>query len=101
MKSSDEKKRSIEQRHERGIITPEEAARQQKLQAAVEYTLKDFVGKELTPMLIAEAEGKLRETFEELARSGTYRMPPNMWIDRVELGADMRIKVYFKRGAPS
>ena len=94
---NDDKLRAIDNKVDVGDIDPQTAENQRKLNEAVRYALKDFVGRDMTPTLLAEAEGQVRTALIEMTLNGTYVLPRNMQIDRVELGTDMRIKVYFKR----
>jgi len=71
--------------------------RQRALNEVCRGVLKDFVGKDLTPTLLAEAEALLRSTLDEAIRAGKYVLPDGLVVDRVELGVDMRIKVVFAR----
>jgi hypothetical protein len=57
--------------------------------------LRGFVGRELTPTLLAEAEGVMRAAVDAAVREGKYVLPDGLVVDRVELGRDMRIKVFF------
>lgn len=85
------------------MTTPKQAAatnaadRQRALDEVCRRALKDFIGRELTPTLLAEAEGQLRALLHEAVRAGTYVLPDGLRLSRVELGADMRIKVYFDK----
>jgi hypothetical protein len=58
--------------------------------------LKDFIGRPMTPTLMAEAEGTLRRAFDDAIRAGTYILPDGLVLDRVTLGTDMRLKILFK-----
>lgn len=73
------------------------ADRQRALDEVCRIALKDFVGRKLTPDLMAEAEYALRHTLGEAVRAGKYVLPDGLELDRVVLGADMRIKVLFKK----
>lgn len=92
-----DKTRQIDELVAAGRITSDEADRQLRLNEAMRYALRDFVGRVATPETIAEAEGCVRQTLDEMVRAGTYVMPTDLALDRVELGSDMRVKVYFKR----
>lgn len=69
--------------------------RQRALDDVCRRALKDFVGRDVTPTLLAEAEGLLRGKLDEAVREGKYVLPDGLVLDRVELGTDMRIKVFF------
>lgn len=69
--------------------------RQRKLNELCRSVLGKFVGREVTPLLIAEAEGCMRQEIDEAVRAGTYVIPDGMIVDRVEVGADLRLKVFF------
>ena len=71
--------------------------RQRALNEVCRRVLQGFVGKELTPILMIEAEATLRTALDDAVRAGAYVLPDGLVVDRVELGADMRIKVLFKR----
>lgn len=49
----------------------------------------------MTPTLVAEAEAAMRSAIDEAIRQGKYVLPDGLLLDRVEIGADMRLKVYF------
>jgi hypothetical protein len=70
--------------------------RQRKLSELCRGVLKDFVGRVVTPYLVAEAEGKVREALDDAIRAGTYVLPEGLVLGRVEVGDDLRIKVYFE-----
>ena len=71
--------------------------RQRKLDEVSRRILRDFVGRTMTPTLVAEAEERMRTALDEALRAGTYVLPDGLALDYVKLGDDMRIKVYFKR----
>jgi hypothetical protein len=71
--------------------------RQRALDEVCRSALRGFVGRELTPALLAEAEGIMRAAVDEAVRDGKYVLPDGLVVDRVELGQDMRIKVFFGR----
>ncbi len=71
--------------------------RQRALSEVCRAALKDFVGRELTPTLLLQAEAEMRAALDEAVRAGKYVLPDGLRLSRVELGADMRIKVYFDR----
>jgi hypothetical protein len=73
------------------------ADRQRKLSELCRGVLARFIDQEPTPLLVAEAEGVIRAAVDDAVRAGTYVLPDGMVVDRVELGADMRLKVYFER----
>jgi hypothetical protein len=75
----------------------EKAKQQRELNAVVKNILADFVGRDITPLLAAEAESRVREALVGLIIRGTYVLPPGLSLDRVELNKDMMINVYFKR----
>jgi len=72
--------------------------RQRALDDVCHRALGSFVGRTMTPTLVAEAEGVLRSELDEAVRAGKYVLPDGLVLDRVELGADMRIKVFFAAG---
>ena len=81
-------------------ISLDERAKQQiEMNYVVRTILADFVDREVTPTLAAEAEGCVRRALDDLVRQGNYVLPAGLSLDRVELGADMKIKVFFKRSA--
>ena len=49
----------------------------------------------MTPTLVAEAEAAMRSALDDSIRQGKYVLPDGVVLDRVEIGADMRLKVYF------
>lgn len=67
----------------------------------VKRILADFVGREVTPLLAAEAEGRVREGLVDLILKGVYVLPADLELDRVVLGANMKIQIYFKRVPPA
>lgn len=71
--------------------------RQRVLNEVCRRVLRGFVGRKLTPTLMAEAEATVRAVLDDAVRAGSYVLPDGLALDRVELGADMRIKVLFKR----
>jgi len=75
----------------------EKAKQQREVNDFVKRILADFVGREMTPLLVAEAEGRVRETIVSMILSGTYVLPVGLAFDYVKLSADMKIQVYFKR----
>ncbi len=77
------------------------ADRHRKLNEVVRGALADFVDQEMTPYLVAEAESVVRAALDDAVRAGTYVLPDGLQLDRVELGDDMRLKVYFARAATS
>jgi hypothetical protein len=96
--SNDDKlRRAVDDLVEADKLTPEKANQQLKLNEAVRYALKDFIGRPITREVIASAEGCVRLALDEMVRSGTYVLPAGLALDRVELGEDMRLKVLFKR----
>lgn len=70
--------------------------RQRVLDELCRRELRGFVGRPITPMLVYEAEGVLREAIVDAIRSGNYVLPDELELDRVTLGSDMRLKVMFK-----
>lgn len=74
--------------------------RQRKLDELCRAVLRRFVGQDATPAMVARAEAEMRVAIDEAVRAGTYALPDGLVVDRVELGADMRLKVYFARAAP-
>jgi hypothetical protein len=62
--------------------------------------LDSFVGRKITPTVVAEAEGELRHALDDAIRAGKYVLPDGLMVDRVELGENMRLQVYFRRGLP-
>lgn len=71
--------------------------RQRKLNEMCRAVLSRFVGRDITPTLIAEAEGELRHALSRAVEDGTYVLPSYLELDKVELGDDLRIKVFFKK----
>ncbi len=57
--------------------------------------LQDFVGRDMTPTIVAEAEAAIRSAIDEAIRQGKYVLPDDLLLERVEIGTDMRLKVYF------
>lgn len=76
------------------------ADRQRVLDEVCRRALRDFVGRKATPALMIEAELTLRRELDEAVRSGNYVLPDGLVVDRVELGLDMRLKVFFGKSAP-
>lgn len=74
--------------------------RQRKLDELCRAVLSRFVGQDATPAMVARAEAEMRVAIDEAVRAGTYALPDGLVVDRVELGADMRLKVYFARAVP-
>lgn len=79
------------------LVSKATADRQRKLDEMCREALKDLVGCEVTPYRVAKAEGLMRAALDDAIRAGTYVLPDGLVLDHVELGADMRLKVYFKR----
>lgn len=75
------------------------ADRQRKLDEMLRRVLAGFVGATPSPRVIADAEATLRRHLDEAIAAGTYVLPDGLLVDRVEVGADLRMKVYFKRCA--
>lgn len=71
--------------------------RQRALDEVCRGVLKPFVGREITPTAVVEAEICMRHALLEAIRAGKYVLPDGLALDRVELGADLRIKVYFMK----
>lgn len=71
------------------------ADRQRKLDELARGVLRGFVGRAPTPENVAAAEGEMRAALERAIRAGTYVPPDGLALDRVELGDDLRLKVYF------
>lgn len=71
------------------------------MNAVVSRILKDFVGREITPLIAAEAEGRVRETLVGLILSGDYVLPAGLELSHVSLSDDMKILVFFKRAPVS
>ncbi len=69
--------------------------RQRVLNEVCRRVLKDFQGRKVTPYLIAEAEGAIRAAIDRSIQEGNYVLPMGIRLDRVELGDDLRIKVFF------
>lgn len=69
--------------------------RQRALDEVCRDVLRDFVGRDMTPTLVAEAEAAMRSAIDEAIRQGKYVLPDGLVLDCVEIGADMRLKVYF------
>lgn len=69
--------------------------RQRALDDLCRRALKEFVGRDATPTMIAEVEAKMRAVLDEAIRAGTYVLPDGLVLSRVEVGSDMRIKVFF------
>lgn len=79
-------------------ISAEEKAKQTlEVNAVVRRILADFDGSVITPLLTAEAEGRVREALVGLILKGVYVLPAGVMFDRVELSADRKIQVYFRR----
>ncbi len=70
--------------------------RQRVLNEVCRRVLSSFVGRKVTPMLMAEAEATLRRALDDAVRFGKYVLPDGLELDRIVLGTDMRIKVMFK-----
>lgn len=77
------------------------ADRQRALDEVCRRALRGFVGRDVTPTLLAEAETVLRSELDAAVRAGKYVLPDGLALDRVVLGTDMRIKVYFARTNPA
>lgn len=71
--------------------------RQRALNEVCRRVLTGFYGRKVTPTLMAEAEATIRAALDEAVQAGMYALPDGLALDRVELGADMRIKVLFKK----
>lgn len=70
--------------------------RQRALNEVCKRVLAGFQGRKVTPELMAEAEAVLRAAIDRSVQEGNYIIPEGLMLDRVELGADMRLKVFFK-----
>lgn len=70
--------------------------RQRKLDEVCRRVLGGFAGRVATPLVIAEAEGAMRAALEAATLAGTYVLPDGLELDRVAVGADMRVKVFFR-----
>lgn len=70
--------------------------RQRALEDVCRRVLGGFVGRKITSMIVAEAEGAVRAALDDAVRAGKYVLPDGLELDRVELGANMRLQVYFK-----
>jgi hypothetical protein len=66
----------------------------------VKRILADFVDKEITPILVAEAEGRVRQALVDMILKGDYVLPDGLELDRVALGANRKIQVFFRRTLP-
>ncbi len=69
--------------------------RQRALDEVCRGVLRDFVGRDMTPTIVAEAEAAMRSALDDAIRQGKYVLPDGLLLNRVEIGADMRLKVYF------
>lgn len=74
--------------------------RQVALDEVCREALKGFVGRKLTPTLVAQAEIVLRASIRDAIAAGKYVLPPGLEIRQVALGSDMRIKVLFQKVGP-
>jgi hypothetical protein len=64
----------------------------------VKMILADFVGRDVRdPLLLAEAEGRIRERITHLINKGDYVMADGLEFDRVELSPNMQIQIFFRR----
>lgn len=68
-----------------------------EVNVVVKRILADFDGRSITPTLVAEAEGRVREALVGMILRGVYVLPAGLALDRVELSADLKIQVYFRR----
>ena len=82
------------------IIDVEKDKQLREVNAVVKRILADFDGRQITPTLVLEAEGRVREALLGMILRGTYVLPPGVVLDRVELSEDLKIQVYFKRVPP-
>jgi hypothetical protein len=71
--------------------------RQRALDEVCRRVLAKFIGRPITSTVVAEAEATLRWSLDEAIVAGTYVLPDGLKLDRVELGTDFRIKVFFKK----
>lgn len=71
--------------------------RQRALDEVCRSVLAPFIGRKITPTLVAEAEATMRAALIDAIRAGKYVLPDGMTLDRVELGPNMRLQVYFNR----
>lgn len=79
------------------MIDRRSADRQRKLDEVCRAVIAKFVGREVTPTIAAEAAGCLRAALDDAVRAGTYVLPDGLCLDRVEVGDDLRFKVFFTR----
>lgn len=77
-----------------------ELDRQRVLDELCRRAFRDFVGRKATPALMVEAESTLRRELDDAIRAGNYVLPDGLVVDRVELGLDMRLKVFFGKSTP-
>lgn len=71
--------------------------RQRLLNELCRRVLQPFYGRKVTPTLMVEAEAEMRLAIDDSIRAGNYVLPDGLELDRLELGADMRVKVFFRK----
>lgn len=81
-------------------VSKETEDRQRALNDVCRRVLDDFVGRKITSTVVAEAEGAMRSAINDAVRAGKYVLPDGLVVDRVELGENMRLQVFFKRSSP-
>jgi hypothetical protein len=81
-------------------VSKETEDRQRALNDVCRRVLDSFVGRKITPTVVAEAESALRHALDDAIRAGKYVLPDGLMVDRIELGENMRLQVYFRRGSP-
>lgn len=73
------------------------ADRQRVLDELCREVLGHFVGRPATAVVIAQAEGEMRAALDDAIRKGKYVLPDGLVLGRVEIGRDMRLKVFFDK----
>jgi len=80
-------------------VSKETEDRQRALNDVCRRVLDSFVGRKITPTVVAEAESALRHALDDAIRAGKYVLPDGLMVDRVELGENMRLQVYFRKSS--
>lgn len=71
--------------------------RQRVLDELCREILGRFVGRPATAVVIAQAEGEMRAALDDAIREGKYVLPDGLVLGHVEIGRDMRLKVFFDK----
>jgi len=82
-------------------VSKETEDRQRALNDVCRRVLDSFVGRKITPTVVVEAENALRHALDDAIRAGKYVLPDGLMVDRVELGENMRLQVYFRKSSPA